>query len=221
MARVAGNPCQSGTCYFTADFVHDFTFEKACDKIIIKNNSSYINGNEMVVLNYGNHPPVSFRADQEIIQVPVGSGTYTFYFISFNGNSIPPCQLETISIANTSHLPVTITLPFSTPQYQACENSPIQLTASIPSPHIISEINWNFADGSSFSNHNPIHHTFAENYPYYYPVTVQVKDENACTLTGTVQVRSHNNDLKPEHLIPDGVQVCEGTLYVGLCTCHL
>lgn len=211
MARVAGNPCQSGTCYFTADFVHDFTFEKACDKIIIKNNSSYINGNEMVVLNYGNHPPVSFRADQEIIQVPVGSGTYTFYFISFNGNSIPPCQLETISIANTSHLPVTITLPFSTPQYQACENSPIQLTASIPSPHIISEINWNFADGSSFSNHNPIHHTFAENYPSYYPVTVQVKDENACTLTGTVQVRSHNNDLKPEHLIPDGVQVCEGT----------
>ena len=211
MARVAGNPCQSGSCQFTAPFVHDFTFEKACDKIIITNHSSYINSSNVVVLTCSNHPNVSFPAGQETIQVPVSSGTYTFSFGSFNGITISSCPLATISISNTSNLPVTITLPSSSPQYQACENTPIQLTASIPSPHSITKINWYFADGSGFSNQNPIHHTFAENYPSYYPVTVRIVDENACVSSGTVHVYSHNNDLKPENLIANGAKVCEGT----------
>ena len=208
-ARIPGIPCSAGSYSFTVDFVPNFTFEKVCNKIIIHNKSSYLNGNKLVGITY-NSTQMSFHANQGTIQLTLPDGTYTFRLNSFGGVSInPPCTLETVTVENSSNSPVNITMPPSSPQYQACDNTPIQLTASIQSPHTIALIDWNFDDGSSISNRNPVRHTFEATRDY--TVVATVTDENLCKSQGTVHVHSNPNILKPENLILSGVKVCEGT----------
>lgn len=210
-ARMEGEPCQSGSNTFSVDFVPDLSIDKACGQIIISNRSSYINGSNLVGISY-NGNTISFPVQQSTVSIPVPSGTYNLSLVSFNGNPITPaCDLGTVTIANTAGMQVSIDLPNTTiPLYQTCDNIAIKLTASIPTPHTIDKIVWNFGDLSSSSHSNPIYHTFRQNYPGYYNVTATITDENKCVSTGTVIVQSHNNNLIPENLVADGDKVCEG-----------
>ena len=212
-ARVAGEPCQSGSKSFTIDFVPKITLEKGCGQIVINNNSSYLNGSNIVRINY-NSSHIDFPVQLSTVTVPVPSGTYTLSLASFNGNPITPaCSLGTVSIVNTSNLPVTITLPnLTNPHYQTCDNIAIQLTATIPAPHSIAKTVWNFGDNSSSKHSNPIYHTFGQYFPNHYTVTATITDENKCVSTGTVNVWSHVNNLIPAQLTPEGDKVCEGVL---------
>lgn len=212
-AKMKGDTCHTGSAFFTIDFVPNISIEKACGQIIIHNRSSYLNGTSIVTISR-NGGTISFPVIENTITVPVTSGTYNLSLTSFNGNPInPSCPLGTVTIANTTNLPVTINLPNpTTPLYQTCDNTAIQLTASIPTPHTIDMIEWKFGDNSSSSHSNPIYHTFKQNSPNYYNVIVTITDENNCNSTGTVSVRSNGNDLIPEYLEPDGDDVCEEVL---------
>lgn len=211
-ARMEGDTCHTGSAFFTIDFVPEISIEKACGQIIIHNSSSYLNGTSIVTISR-NGGTISFPVIENTITVSVPSGTYNLSLTSFNGNPInPSCPLGTVTIANTTGLPVTINLPNpTTPLYQTCDNTPIQLTASIPTPHTIDKIEWKFGDNSSSSHSNPIYHTFAQNSQYSYTVKATVIDENKCTSTGTINVWSNKNGLKPEQLSPSGTEECEET----------
>lgn len=208
-ARMEGTTCHTGAVSFTIPFVHYFTFEKACSNIIIHNKSHYTNGNKLIEIKY-NGTPVTFPASQSTIYIPTTTTltTYNFFLTGYDGNTLN-CPLGSVTIQNTTNLPVTINLPNpTTPLYQTCDNTPIQLTASIPSPHNIMSIQWTFGDGSSSMHSNPIFHTFQSD-PNNYTVKVKVIDENACESTGTISVTSNPNVLKPENLIPENGIICE------------
>lgn len=212
-ARMEGTTCHTGAVSFTIPFVHYFTFEKACSNIIIHNKSHYTNGNKLIEIKY-NGTPVTFPASQSTIYIPTTTTltTYNFFLTRYDGNTLN-CPLGSVTIQNTTNLPVTINLPNpTTPLYQTCDNTAIQLTASIPTPHTIDMIEWKFGDNSSSSHSNPVYHTFAQNSPYSYTVKATITDENKCTSEGTVSVQSNGNDLIPEYLEPDGDDVCEEVL---------
>lgn len=213
-ARMDGEPCKSGAMLFTINFVPDITFEKACNRIIIHNRSSYIDGTDMIGLRY-NTTPMSFPANQgtAYVSVPTGVSTYDFYLTSFDGSPINPwCSLGSVTIGNTTGLQVDIKLENPTnPHYQTCDNRAIKLTASVPAPHSAVSTLWDFDDDSYSSHSNPIYHTFEANEPNYYTVRATVTDENGCSSDGTVHVWSHVNNLTPGVLTPDGDKVCEGT----------
>ena len=209
-ARMEGTTCHTGAVSFTIPFVHYFTFEKACSNIIIHNKSHYTNGNKLIEIKY-NGTPVTFPASQSTIYIPTTTTltTYNFVLTGYDGNTIN-CPLGSVTIQNTSGTPVSIDLSNHTlPLYQTCHNTPIMLTASLPSPHTIVTSDWNFGDFSSSSHSNPIYHTFDES-SNDYTVSVTVSDENACTLNDSVSVHSNHNDLKPENILFSNNIQCDG-----------
>lgn len=210
-ARMGDSPCHTGSASFTIDFVPKISIEKDCGQIVIHNSSSYLGGASIVRISYSGGT-IAFPVIENTITVPVPSGTYNLALTSFNGNAInPACPLGSVTIQNTAGLPVTIDLPnTTTPLYQTCDNTPIRLTASIPSPHNIVRTQWDFGDGSGSGYSNPIYHTFKQNYPYYYTVTAKITDENNCTSTGTVNVWSNNNNLIPAAVVPVDPVQCDG-----------
>lgn len=210
-ARMEGTTCHTGAVSFTIPFVHYFTFEKACSNIIIRNKSHYTNGNKLIEIKY-NGTPVTFPASQSTIYIPTTTTltTYNFFLTGYDGNTLN-CPLGSVTIQNTTNLPVTINLPNpTTPLYQTCDNTAIQLTASIPTPHTIDMIEWKFGDNSSSSHSNPVYHTFAQNSPDSYTVKATITDENNCTSTGTVNVWSNNNNLIPAAVVPVDPVQCDG-----------
>jgi len=209
-ARMEGTTCHTGAVSFTIPFVHYFTFEKACSNIIIHNKSHYTNGNKLIEIKY-NGTPVTFPASQSTIYIPTTTTltTYNFVLTGYDGNTIN-CPLGSVTIQNTSGTPVSIDLSNHTlPLYQTCHNTPIMLTASLPSPHTIVTSDWNFGDFSSSSHSNPIYHTFDES-SNDYTVSVTVSDENACTLNDSVSVHSNHNYLKPENILFSNNIQCDG-----------
>lgn len=209
-ARMEGTTCHTGAVSFTIPFVHYFTFEKACSNIIIRNKSHYTNGNKLIEIKY-NGTPVTFPASQSTIYIPTTTTltTYNFFLTGYDGNTIN-CPLGSVTIQNTSGTPVSIDLSNHTlPLYQTCHNTPIMLTANLPSPHTIVTSDWNFGDFSSSSHSNPIYHTFDESRNDY-TVSVTVSDENACTLNDSVSVHSNHNDLKPENILFSNNIQCDG-----------
>lgn len=210
-ARMEDSLCHTGTASFSIPFVHYFTFEKACNNIIIHNKSHYTNGNKLIEIQY-NGIPLTFPASQSTIYIPTTTSltTYSIVLTKYDGNIIN-CPLGDVTIQNTTGLPVTIDLPNpTTPLYQTCDNTPIQLTASIPSPHYIVSTQWYFGDGSGSSHSNPIYHTFKQNSPNYYNVIVTITDENNCTSTGTVNVRSWKNELVSGAILTIDPVQCDG-----------
>ncbi len=207
-ARMEGEPCQSGSVSFPVSFVQKFIVRKGCGKIVIDNKSSYLNGNAIVRIRYNNNF-VNFQVQQSTVSIPVPSGTYNLSLISFNGININ-CPLGSVTIANTSNQQVSIALPnLTSPLYQTCDNTAIQLSASI-APHSVEKITWGFGDNSYSSHSNPIYHTFRQKNDGPYYVTATITDENNCISTGTVTVWSNENNLIPEQLTADGAKVCEG-----------
>ena len=92
---------------------------------------------------------------------------------------------------------VTITSANAANINHTCDNTPIQLTATLNYASQIVSSNWTFGDGSSYeTSGNSVYHTFAYP-PAPYTVSVTITDTNKCTKTSKVPliVISHLNDL--------------------------
>lgn len=195
-------PCYSGTIAYLVDFLYNFTFEKACDKIIIHNNSKYLDGNKTIVLsvNGTSLPPITTGTPTQVFNTGIG-GTFTFRLESYDGHNLN-CFLETVTINNSSGGSLTIAAGNTT----TCNNTPILFTAS-PATN---DVYWTFGDGSAdISANNTIFHTFEQGGPY--TVTATVYNLNGCPSYGSSIISSFPNTLKPELLITQNdTIVCPG-----------
>jgi len=209
----AEDPCISSTTMFTVDFLPAFSLQKACSTIVIRNNSKYLDGSKMLQINVkdGNGIILNnliFPVSQSVVTYPTGSGGhFNFELYAYDGTPLlPPCPIGSVDIQNTSDLPLDVTSANTDHIHQTCDNTAIQLTASLPSLHTIIHSHWNFDDGGTCldTNGNSVYHTFefrSSNSDYsHYMVTVDIKDENGCEHQGEIEINSFKNVLKQESI---------------------
>ena len=219
----ADEPCFSSTKMFTVDFLPDFSLQKACSSIVIRNNSQCIDASKVIMIKVteagGNINYLTFPVSQSVITYPTGGGGhFTFELYAYDGMPlVPPCPIGSVDIANTSNLPVDITSANTGHIHQTCNNTAIQLTASLPSPHTIVHSRWDFGDGGTCldTNGNSVYHTFRFNpiNPLEYTVNVIVTDENNCESHDTLKITSFENELKVESIYiydDENLPICPG-----------
>ena len=208
------NKASLGAVYIRA--IPDITLEKACNEIILHNRSKYADGSTLLHISVSN----SCNSTVDTIELPAGTATrtytpfmpgflltpctYTFTLTGIGDDSdVEPCTLGSITLpALRPHPigfnPVTITSANAANINHTCDNTPIQLTATLNTPGQIVSSNWSFGDGSSYeTSGNSIYHTFGYNVPNTYSVSVTITDTNKCTKTSKVplNITSHPNDL--------------------------
>ena len=219
----ADEPCFSSTKMFTVDFLPDFSLQKACSSIVIQNNSQCHDVSKVIMIKVteagGNINYLTFPVNQSVITYPTGSGGhFTFELYAYDGMPlVPPCPIGSVDIANTSNLPLDVTSANTGHIHQTCNNTAIQLTASLPSPHTIVHSRWDFGDGGTCldTNGNSVYHTFRFD-PIRssdYIVNVFVTDENGCESHDTLKIISFENVLKQESISIDDngdFPVCPG-----------
>ncbi|MBQ6068154.1 MAG: PKD domain-containing protein, partial [Bacteroidales bacterium] len=206
----AEDPCISSTTMFTVDFLPDFSLQKACSSIVIHNNSQCLDASKVIMIKVteagGNINYLTFPVSQSVITYPTGSGGhFTFELYSYDGMPlVPPCPIGSVDIENTSNLQVEVTSANTGHIHQTCNNTAIQLTATLPSPHTIVHSRWDFGDGGTSldTNGNSVYHTFRfdPNNPLVYTVNVFVTDENGCESHDTLKITSFENELKEESI---------------------
>lgn len=203
-------PCISSTAVVTVDFLPDFSLQKACSTIVIHNNSKYLDGSKVIEIKVteagSNTNYLTFPASQSVVTYPTGSGGhFTFDLYAYDGTPlVSPCPIGSVDIQNTSNLQVDITSANTGHIHQTCNNTAIQLTASLPSPHTIIHSHWDFGDGGTCldTNGNSVYHTFRLD-PHDLPdyiVNVIVTDENGCESHDTIKITSSENVLKEESI---------------------
>lgn len=201
-ASIVGTPCYTGTTSYLVDFLPDFYFEKACDAIIIHNNSKYLNSNKQLILSVNGTPLPSITTSTSTQTFNSGSGGFfTFRLTSYDGNNIN-CFLESVTINNTEGV-----LSLSAANTTTCDNTAILLT-STPA---MNDIYWDFDDNSAITSAtNTIYHTFEYGGPY--TITATAYNSDGCSLSGALTINSYLNTLKPEELSPqNNINVCPGT----------
>ena len=220
----ADEPCISSTMLFTVDFLPDFSLQKACSTIVIRNNSQCIDDSRVVKIKVteagGNTNYLTFPISQSKVTYPTGSGGhFTFELYTYNGTPlVPPCLIGSVDIQNTSNLLVDVTSANTGHIHQTCNNTAIQLTASLPSPHTITLSHWNFGDGSTCldTSGNSVFHIFRFDPDDHseYTVNVIVTDENKCESQDTLKITSYENKLKNPLLQIQGsiVPICPGEI---------
>lgn len=218
------DPCISSTIAFTVDFLPDFSLQKACSTIVIRNNSKYLDGSKMLQINVkdGNGIILNnliFPVSQSVVTYPTGSGGhFNFELYAYDGTPLlPPCPIGSVDIQNTSNLLLDITSANTDHIHQTCDNTAIQLTASLPSPHTIIHSHWDFGDGGTCldTNGNSVYHTFRliPNNSSQYTVNVIVTDDNGCESHDTLKITSYENVLKLESISIDNngdLPICPG-----------
>ena len=200
-ASTQGTPCWTGSAAFTVDFVPMFSFEKQCSTIVVHNHSRYLDGTKQVTLSVNGSPLPAFPVSQASTSCTANvAGSYTFKLTGYNGITLD-CSLGTVEIENTSNQNVSITTANTVYPGYTCDNTAIELTASIPSPHSIAHAHWDFGDNGSCIDTvgDNVYHTF-RNTGSAYSVALTVTDENGCNSTGYLSIQSNNNDLKSESL---------------------
>ncbi|MBR3434370.1 MAG: PKD domain-containing protein [Bacteroidales bacterium] len=219
----AEDPCISSTTMFTVDFLPDFSLQKACSSIVIHNNSQCLDASKVIMIKVtesgGNINYLTFPVSQSVITYPTGSGGhFTFELYAYDGMPlVPPCPIGSVDIANTSNLSVDVTSANPVDdEHWTCDNTAIQLTATLPSPHTIVHSRWEFGDGGTCldTNGNSVYHTFRfiPNNPSQYTVNVVVIDENGCINDTSFLITSHKNELKDPLLQVQGniIPICPG-----------
>ncbi len=210
--QVAVKYTEYGVCHcvvYTYDvpFKHDFTFDKACDKIILRNHSRYNNPfNTFSVLMYNQSNNTGTSSTQTVSTPTVTfnntyAGTYTFWLTHYNGTALSSrCYLGEVTLttlAPPDYDVLEISIANTMSQNNTCDNTPIELTASLTSGNSIVSSSWNFDDNSRLAvNGNSVFHTFKENFPSIYTVRVTAIDENGCTFEGEHPITSFDDDMK-------------------------
>jgi hypothetical protein len=213
----AGN-CYSGSYTVTICCLLDISVEKACDKVIIKNNSKILNNNGTIyyTVNGTSSSNYHFSTNSSDINYPISSsGTYTFDF-SYSGCGYTCYDNGNSVTFNTIPSNIQITTSNTANQTTTCDNTPITLTANYYTasgtivPSIINSILWDFGDNSTAtSSGNSISHTFAATMTY--PVTATITDVNGCNNhTVSTQITSYSNNLNNGKLLTVGYPTCPG-----------
>ena len=227
-ARTGFNHCYKGQYLKTVDFIPDFEFEQVCGDITIINRSRYVTPGSTVYMTVTNDcnnsvdvvsMPVNHTEHTYTpsVSVPAG-GTCTYYFhlsgYGTNSNITPACDLGDITVtmpSAPSGSPITITS--ANPYYsdRTCDNTPIELTATlnVAGASIVST-DWNFGDGSSYHTvGNTICHTFRQKAPQY-NVSVTITDNRGCTWISSTPfvINSYNNPISGGLLFSQGSEPC-------------
>ena len=218
-APVPGMPIEvyyEGCYTFTADFVRDFEFETKCDTIVILNHSKYLLGSSLVYMEVrdGANTVVgsfSFPVSQELNTFATPqNGTYTFYLTQYGNEVItPPCSVGSVTINLPANPSVSITTENTYDPNATCNQTPIQLTATLGySGASIVSSSWNFGDGSSYKmDGNSVYHTFRafDNYS----VSVNVTDSRGCKVSS----------YTPLNILSYFDNLLSGNLYQGNISC--
>ena len=204
-------PCYKGKYVKTVDFIPEFAFDQVCGSINIINLSRYVAPGGMVYMtvtdSYNNTDLVSFPVSQQVytytptVAMPNGTCTYSFKLTGYGANSItPPCNLGdiTTTMVATPSNPITITSANLSYNDRTCDNTPIELTATlnIPGLDIVSS-SWDFGDNSGYTTAgNKVFHTFK--YPNLYSVTVAITDNLGCqrTASSSFVIYSQSNPIQ-------------------------
>ena len=211
-AFVQGTPCYLGTAVQSVEFLHDFTFEKRCDTIVIHNHSKYLDANKTLKLYVNNALLLNGTVGFTECRYYTGNGgTFVFSLGEYNGNTIN-CPLETVTISNTAGFPLSLTPANPT----TCDNTPIELTLSTTPPTVLPSVHWSFGDGSCLdATGNSVFHTFGLHNLFnsgWFHVTAESKDDNGCTSTASVNLVPHADNLLNSSLSPtSNTVVCPGT----------
>lgn len=213
----AEDPCISSTAVVTVDFLPDFSLQKACSTIVIHNNSQCLDASKVIMIKVteagGNINYLTFPVSQSVITYPTGSGGhFTFELYAYDGMPlVPPCPIGSVDIENTSNQVVSVTSANPVDdEHWTCNNTAIQLTASIATPHTIYHSYWDFGDNGTClnTNGNSVYHTFEfySSHPEqsHYFVNVYISDENGCESHGILEITSFENELAPESLEING-----------------
>ena len=202
-ACTINNICYSGGTSFTMDFIPDFILEKQCSTVVVHNHSKYLDGTKTMTLTMNGTPRNGIHVSKDTIVFNTGTGgPFNFMLTNYDGNAInPACFLGSVTIVNSSGQLVSITSANTVNPGQTCDNTPIELTASIAAPHTIAHTHWDFGDHNSCldTTGNAVSHTF-KHQPSSYIVSLTVIDENGCTSNGSLTILSNNNVLKDELL---------------------
>lgn len=209
---VVQNPnCQMGSNCIQVDFVPDFVFEKACNKIIIHNKSKYLNGSMQIILYVNDIPLPPFSANTPIINYTItADGTYTFRLEYLNSqNQRQVCYLGDIFMENQVRIPqITTNNPYD--NNSTCDNQAIQLNATLSPTANISSVSWQFNDGSSIDKAgNTVYHTFIGGGNYI--ITADIKDEYGCTFRETLTINSYLSNIQLPNLTAEGDDICPNT----------
>lgn len=216
--------CYKGRRVQTVDFIPDFEFVPACDRVLIRNHSQYALPGGTVYMTVTARAPLNTT---EYIEMPVddtvaeytpnaftGVCTLTFTLTGYvvNGN-ITPCVLGTAEIGIVTmppnFNPVSITTSNPVNNGHTCDNTPIMLTASLNySGASISATEWYFSDGSEYkTSGNSVYHTF-KSYRQYY-VTVTTTDNHGCqTISQPVSITSYSTPFTGSLLYPQPPIAC-------------
>ena len=194
--------CRRSSYTFMVDFIPDFSFSKKCGQMVIHNNSRYINPGTISMTVNGQ--TVSFPASQQekvYPAIPVTSSTtYTISLASYNGNPISCGSTWSVYLERTSRSVTVSSANPATPHDKTCDNTPMQLTASLSPAAGVRGCEWNFGDGSSLaSGGTSVYHTFEQKLTPYY-VSVTVTDEHGCMHTANNELTIHStyNNLNGE-----------------------
>ena len=218
--------CRKGRKTLMVDVVPDITIEQVCDKVVLRNHSQYIDGSTVLYFSVSNdcnntvdyfqmtasttsyeHTPASPN--------PLLPCTYTFTLtgIGANGN-ITPCVIG----SQTMFMPpqyayVDITSANAAYNHNACDNTPIELSAVLhPTGQIVSSV-WSFGDNSGFeTDGGQICHTF-EVSNMSYTVSVAIIDEYGCqrNAIAPITVTSHADNLYGGALNYTFPKICPNT----------
>lgn len=196
-ASVGDDPCYAGTYVKTVDFIPDFEFVQECNNIKIINHSRYAQPGGTVYIKVTAPTllipeTIHFPVGQEvaIMSSPIvyssNEITYTFSLTGYgsaNGN-ITPCVLGSLIYNGRSHMdsdPVTITSANPYFNNHTCDNTPIELTATLNSNWVsVASTTWDFGDNSGLTTQgNSVFHTFKA--VDSYNINVTVTDNRGCT----------------------------------------
>ncbi len=206
-AHVDGNPCYSADTYFTVDFIPEFTIERKCTDIVIRNYSQYLDGSRTVTFLVDGTSCTFPVSDRSYIVRPSTTGTHTVTLSMYDGRPLTGCISETLTTVNSEGR-VTITSDNVDPA-KACDNTAVLLRSSVSSGADITASDWHFGDHSHYlTAGGNVYHTFERGSSY--TVTATVTDENGCVSIGNVSIRSSSNNLEQPSLYTSNQTVCPG-----------
>lgn len=201
-AYTTGDPCYRDEKTFTLDFIPDFSFVQQCNAIVIHNNSQYLDGTRTVTIRFNNSDYTFPLSVETYTIINVAPGIYPIRLMKYGSslvNGSSGCDIGTATLIPMPHT-LTITTANSIYNTYTCNNTPIQLTATMSDDSRIQSTTWSFSDGSSIRRRrNTVYHTFG--YDEYHPdnntynVTATVKDEVGCDVTGSISITSFKDEI--------------------------
>lgn len=219
-ARSGAGVCYSNTWVQTVDFIPHFVFLPGCNKVFIKNRSQYAEAGTTVYITVTNDCTnevgyITMNVDDTAgMYVPAsvpGICTFTFTLTGYGvNNNLTPCVLGTVEIGHPAmspgFVPVSVT---SSNGNHTCENTPLQLTASLNYQGAsIATTTWSFIDGSVLTtNGQTVFHTFSAG---GHSVTATTTDNHGCAMdSNPIHITSHASPFDGNVLLdPQSNPIC-------------